>query len=64
MTLTKEQWIQLSNIFHKRCDGQIRVADFPAVVDIVEEFLSSQGILDNSEPDETPDEYLDRLTAE
>lgn len=45
MSLTKEQWIELSNIFHDKYDSwsyplaEQPSATFPAVVDIVEEFM-------------------------
>lgn len=75
MKLTKEQWIKLSNIFHNRHDGFVYIdqkapaATFFAVVKIVEEFLSAQGLLDNRESkdpavDETAEDYLDRLVSE
>jgi len=40
--ITKQQWVRLSNIFHEHCDGAIQVADFPTIVQIVEQFLSGE----------------------
>lgn len=47
MTLTKEQWIELSNIFHNRFDVVDSLKEQPAVsfsalVDIIEEFLTKR----------------------
>ena len=57
MKLTKEQYIQLSNIFHNLYDGWTfdqsntePAATFSTVVDIVEQFLSCQVFPNNSTP--------------
>lgn len=52
MTLTKEQWIELSNLFHKHFDFMAttdtdinafgNAASFPAIVKIVEDFLTKR----------------------
>ena len=49
MTLTKEQWIELSDIFHKSYDvwaidddGLGPYVHFPSLVKIVEDFLSKR----------------------
>ena len=50
MTLTKEQWIELSNLFYKHFDCHAEddgpewklATTFPAIVKVVEDFLSKR----------------------